>query len=112
MSIVVNELYQAGIRTDHPRRHERGRSTRQSRVGSVVITVGAVTNQGAADDVAPPEFPAAADPFLTVELADAAAELGVDHHVGVTASTDTFFEGQERSGVVGQPATCCAGCAG
>src|SRR5262249_24909787 len=48
-------------------------------------------------DVAPAEFPAVADPFLTVTLAAAAADLGVPHHVGVMASTDTFFEGQERS---------------
>ena len=55
------------------------------------------TNQGAADDIAPPQFPAVADPFLTVALAGVADELGIDRHVGVVASTDTFFEGQERS---------------
>jgi uridine phosphorylase len=25
-------------------------------------------------------------------------ELGVEHHVGITASVDTFYEGQERTG--------------
>jgi len=67
------------------------------RTGSVVLASGALTNQGAADDIAPPQFPAVADPFLTVALAAAARTLGMDHHVGVVASTDTFFEGQERS---------------
>ena len=62
-----------------------------------------MTNQGAADDIAPPRFPAVADPFLTVTLADAARSLGVDHHVGVMASTDTFFEGQERSASSANP---------
>jgi uridine phosphorylase len=102
MSIVVNELYQAGIRTVI-RVGTSGAIHPAIAVGSVVITAAALTNQGAADDVAPPEFPAAANPFLTVELAQAAADLGVEHHVGVTASTDTFFEGQERSASSANP---------
>ena len=96
MSIVVNELIQLGIRTVI-RVGTSGSIQEHVRAGSVVIGSGAVTNQGAADDIAPPRFPAVADPFLTVVLADAAQELGIDHHVGVMASTDTFFEGQERA---------------
>src|SRR5262249_16825004 len=38
-----------------------------------------------------------ADPFLTVALVEAARALGVDHHLGITASVDTFYEGQERT---------------
>ncbi len=41
---------------------------------------GARTNQGAAADIAPPEYPAVADPFLTVALAEAATRLGIAHH--------------------------------
>ena len=37
-------------------------------------------------------YPAAADPFLTVAMAGEAQRLGIPHHVGVMASTDTFFE--------------------
>jgi uridine phosphorylase len=96
MSIVVNELVQAGIRTVI-RIGTSGSIQPHVRAGSVVVTAAALTRQGAADDIAPPEFPAAADPFLTVALSQAAGELGLDHHVGITASTDTFFEGQERS---------------
>jgi uridine phosphorylase len=96
MSIVVNELVQTGIRTII-RIGTSGSIQDHVRVGSVVIGSGAVANQGAADDIAPPQFPAVADPFLTVALAQAAGRLGVAHHVGVMASTDTFFEGQERS---------------
>jgi uridine phosphorylase len=102
MSIVVNELVQAGIRTVI-RVGTAGSIQEHVRIGSVVIGSGALTNQGAAADVAPPEFPAVADPFLTVALAHAARRLGVDHHVGVMASTDTFFEGQERSGSSANP---------
>ncbi len=95
MSIVVNELVQAGARTII-RIGTSGSIQDHVRVGSVVIGSGAVTNQGAADDIAPPQYPAAADPFLAVALAQAAVALDVEHHVGTMASTDTFFEGQER----------------
>lgn len=95
-SIVVNELVQAGIRTII-RIGTSGSIQDHVRTGSVVIASAALTNQGAADDIAPPRFPAAADPFLTVGLAEAARRSGVDHHVGVVASVDTFYEGQERS---------------
>ena len=103
MSIVVNELFQVGIRTVI-RIGTSGSIQEHVRIGSVVIGSGALTNQGAALDIAPVEYPAVADPFLAVTLADAARRLGIDHHVGVMASTDTFYEGQERSVVVGQPA--------
>lgn len=96
MSIVVNELVQVGIRTII-RVGTSGSIQPHVRAGSVVIASGALTNHGAAADIAPPEFPAVADPFVTVGLARAAQRLAVDHHVGVVASTDTFFEGQERT---------------
>jgi uridine phosphorylase len=102
MSIVVNELVQIGIRTVI-RIGTSGSIQEHVRVGSVVIGSGALTNQGAADDIAPPQYPAAADPFLTVALAEAAASAGVDHHVGIMASADTFFEGQERSASSANP---------
>jgi uridine phosphorylase len=102
MSIVVNELVQVGIRTVI-RIGTSGSIQEHVPVGSVVIGSAALTNQGAALDIAPAEFPAVADPFLVVALASAAERLGVDHHVGVMASTDTFYEGQERSSSSANP---------
>lgn len=96
LSIVVNELVQVGIR-QFIRVGTSGSIQDDVRVGSVVISRAALCRNGAADDVAPVEYPAAANPFLTVALAHAARELGVDWHVGVTASIDTFYEGQERT---------------
>lgn len=95
-SIVVNELVQVGI-TTIIRVGTSGSIQASVPVGSVVIGSGALTNQGAADDIAPPQYPAVADPFLTVALVEAATRLGIDHHMGIMASADTFFEGQERS---------------
>lgn len=96
LSIVVNELVQVGIRTII-RVGTCGAIAEQVKVGSVVISQAALCRQGAANDVAPCEYPAAADPFLTVKLIEAAKWLGIPYHCGVTASVDTFYEGQERS---------------
>jgi uridine phosphorylase len=96
LSIVVNELVQVGVR-QIIRVGTCGSIQAHVAPGSVVITRAALCRQGAANDIAPPEYPAAADPFLTVALVEAARELGVEHHMGITASVDTFYEGQERS---------------
>lgn len=98
LSVVVNELIQVGVRAII-RVGTCGSIQEHIKPGSVVVTSASLCLQGAADDIAPPEYPAAADPFLTVVLVEAARELGVENcHVGITASTDTFYEGQERSG--------------
>jgi len=95
LSIVVNELVGVGVR-QIIRVGTCGSIQEQVAVGSVVISQAALCRQGAANDIAPVEYPAAADPFLTVALARAASELGVEWHLGITASVDTFYEGQER----------------
>ncbi len=96
LSIVVNELVQVGIR-QIIRIGTCGSIQAHVKPGSVVITRAALCRQGAANDIAPVEYPAAADPFLTVRLAETAKAMGVDYHVGITASVDSFYEGQERS---------------
>jgi uridine phosphorylase len=101
-SIVVNELAQVGI-TTIVRIGTTGSIQADVRPGSVIVSHAALCRQGAADDIAPVEYPAAADPFLTVMLAEAASALGIEHRVGVTASVDTFFEGQERSSSSANP---------
>lgn len=96
LSIVVNELVQVGVRAII-RVGTCGSIQERVLPGSVVVSSAALCRQGAAADITPAEFPAAADPFLTVALVEAARALGADHHVGVTASVDTFYEGQERT---------------
>lgn len=96
MSIVVNELAQVGIR--HIVRIGTCGSIQPHVVpGSVIVTRAALCRQGAAEDIGPTGYPAAASPFWTLALADAAKRCGADWHVGLTASVDTFFEGQERT---------------
>lgn len=95
LSIVVNELVQVGIR-QIIRVGTCGSIQDSVPPGSIVISRAALCRQGAANDIAPVEYPAAADPFLTVALVNAAQELGIEYYVGITASVDTFYEGQER----------------
>ncbi|WP_341528900.1 nucleoside phosphorylase [Nostoc sp. UHCC 0302] len=96
LSIVVNELIQVGIK-QIIRIGTCGSIQPYISVGSIIISNAALCRQGAANDIAPVEYPAAADPFLTVALVKAARELEVEHYVGITASVDTFYEGQERT---------------
>jgi uridine phosphorylase len=96
LSIVVNELIQVGI-TQIIRLGTCGSIQPHVTLGSLVISQAALCRQGAANDIAPPEYPATADPFLTVALVKAAEKLGIDCHLGITASVDTFYEGQERT---------------
>lgn len=96
LSIVVNELIQVGI-TQIIRVGTCGSIQPDVKVGSVVVSSAALCRQGAANDIAPLEYPAAADPFLTVALVQAAQDLNVPYHLGITASVDTFYEGQERT---------------
>ncbi|MFY9398679.1 MAG: nucleoside phosphorylase [Desulfomonilia bacterium] len=102
LSIVVNELVSLGL-TRIVRVGTTGSIQDHVRAGSVVITHAALCTQGAAMDIAPPEYPAVADPFLTTALVRAASELGVKWHLGITASVDTFFEGQERTQTSANP---------
>ena len=95
LSIVVNELVQVGIK-QIIRIGTCGSIQPHVEVGSVVISQGALCRQGAAHDIAPLEYPAVADPFLTVALVETAQKLQYTYHLGITASVDTFYEGQER----------------
>ncbi len=67
-------------------------------VGDLVITAGAVRAEGTSDEYVRPEYPAAADGEVVSALVAAAERLGYEYHVGVTASTDSFYAGQGRPG--------------
>ncbi|MDJ0746089.1 MAG: nucleoside phosphorylase [Xenococcaceae cyanobacterium MO_167.B27] len=95
LSIVVNELIQVGIKKII-RIGTCGSIQPDVSLGSVVISQGALCRQGAANDIAPIEYPAVADPFLTVALVETAQKLQIPYHLGITASVDSFYEGQER----------------
>jgi len=94
-SIAVEELAQLGVRT-FLRVGTTGGIQPQLEPGDVIVTTGAVRLDGASLHFAPMEFPAVADFACTTALVEAARSVGVDPHVGITASSDTFYPGQER----------------
>jgi uridine phosphorylase len=95
LSIAVEELAQVGVRT-FLRVGTTGAIQPGIEQGDVIVTNAAVRLDGASHHFVPPEYPAVADFACTAALIDASRALGIEPHVGVTASTDTFYPGQER----------------
>ena len=94
-SIAVEELAQLGIRT-FLRIGTTGAIQPHIQVGDILITTAAVRLDGASLHFAPMEFPAVADFTCTTALVAAAEAMQVRKHIGITASSDTFYPGQER----------------
>lgn len=94
-SIAMEELSQLGIRT-FLRVGTTGAIQNAINVGDVLVTTAAVRLDGASLHFAPLAFPAVADFACTTALVQAAKKSGARLHVGVTASSDTFYPGQER----------------
>lgn len=94
-SIAVEELAQLGVRT-FLRVGTTGSIQPGVRVGAVIISQGSVRLDGASTHFAPIEYPAASNFECTRALVTAAEAVGADYHVGITASADTFYPGQER----------------
>jgi len=94
-SIAVEELAQLGV-TTFLRVGTTGAIQPDIEPGEVIVTTGAVRLDGASFHFAPAEFPAVADFDCTTALVDAARDAGISLHVGITASSDTFYPGQER----------------
>ena len=65
-------------------------------MGDVLITTASVRLDGASRHFAPLEYPAVSNFECTTALYNAAKEKGIEPYVGVTASSDTFYPGQER----------------
>lgn len=95
-SIAIDELAQLGVRT-FLRVGTTGAIQPRIAVGDVVITTGSVRLDGASTHYAPIEYPAVADHAVVRALVDAATALGTPFHVGITASSATFYPGEERS---------------
>jgi uridine phosphorylase len=70
-------------------------------IGDLVVTSGAVRQEGTSHEYVRGDYPASADDRVVAALVAAAEELGHDYHVGVTASTDSFYAGQGREGFEG-----------
>jgi len=99
-AIAVEELARAGADT-FIRVGSCGAIQPETDVGDLIITSGAVRQEGTSDEYIREDYPAVADHAVVAAVAAAAEELGYDYHVGLTASTDSFYAGQSRDGFEG-----------
>lgn len=99
-SIAVEELARVGAET-FIRVGSCGAIQPDIDVGDLVITAGAVRQEGTSDEYVRDDYPALADHEVVAALVWAAESLGYDYHVGITMSADSFYGGQARPGFGG-----------
>jgi len=99
-AIAVEELARVGADT-LIRVGSCGAIQPEAEVGDLIIATGAVRQEGTSAEYVTPEYPAVADGAVVSALVAAAEELDYDYHLGVTASTDSFYAGQARPGFGG-----------
>ncbi|MCP4146951.1 MAG: uridine phosphorylase [bacterium] len=94
-SICVEELAQLGVR-DFIRVGSTCAIQENIAPGDIIIPTAAVRLDGSSTDFAPIQFPAVGDFHITNALIKSAGQLKLTHHVGICATTSTFYQGQER----------------
>ncbi len=99
-AIAVEELARIGADT-FLRVGSCGAIRPEAEVGDLILTTGAVRQEGTSDEYVREDYPATADHEVVSALVAAAERLGYDYHTGITASTDSFYAGQGRPGFEG-----------
>lgn len=89
-AICVEELAQIGVDT-FIRVGTCGGMQKNVKPGDVVISTGAIRQDGTSREYMPIEFPAVADFHVTSALYQAAQNLGYDNHIGVVQAKDSFY---------------------
>ncbi len=96
-AIAIEELLRVGADT-FIRVGTTGALREEIELGDLVISLAAVRYDGVSKIYVEPEYPAVASLDVLLALIEAAEELGVRYHVGITASSDSFYVGQGRPG--------------
>ncbi|TFG09330.1 uridine phosphorylase [Candidatus Thorarchaeota archaeon] len=96
-AIVVEELANVGVR-DFIRVGSTATLKEDIEIGDLIISTGAVRLEGTSRQYVRPEYPAAPSHEVVLALMEAADSLGYDYHLGISASTDSFYLGQSRPG--------------
>lgn len=94
-SIAIEELSRIGAKT-LIRVGSTGALDEKIRCGDLIINTASVRYDGATKDYVNPFYPAAASYEVTLSLIEACEKLGYKYHLGIGASRDTFYGGQER----------------
>jgi uridine phosphorylase len=98
MATAVESLARLGVRT-LLRVGTTGCIQPDIAIGDLIIASGAVRLDGASQAYVRPEYPAVAHPEALMALVEACETLGYRYHVGITASTDSWYLGQGRPGL-------------
>jgi len=98
IAIAVNEAANVGVET-FIRVGSSGAIPEEVRCGDIVISTSAIRLDGASQSYIIPEYPATANHEVLFALIQAAEELNVRYHVGITATTSDFYTGQARPSV-------------
>ena len=95
LAICVEELASLGVK-NFVRIGTTGAIQENIDVPSLIITTGSVRMDGTSLHYAPLNYPAVADFELTNTLVNSCKKLNFKYRTGITASSDTFYPGQER----------------
>lgn len=96
-AIAIEELLRVGADT-FIRVGTTGALRKEIKLGDLIITSAAARYDGVSKIYVDLEYPAVASLDVLLALIEAAEELGVKYHVGITASSDSFYVGQGRPG--------------
>lgn len=99
-AIAVEELANIGADT-LIRVGSTGSIQPEIELGDLIITTAAVRLEGTTKQYVRIEYPAVASYEVVAALVEAAETLGYRYHVGITATTDSFYCGQARPGYKG-----------
>jgi uridine phosphorylase len=89
-AIVAEELWQLGVQ-QVIRVGTCGAMQPHVLAGSLVVSTGAVRDEGTSHQYLPPSVPAVPDPDLLAGLIAEARARGATHHVGLTHSKDAYY---------------------
>ncbi len=99
-AIAIEELLRVGADT-FIRVGTTGALKAEIKLGDVIISTGAVRYDGTSKIYVDTEYPAVTSYEVVLALIEAAETLGIRYHVGLTASSDSFYIGQGRPGYRG-----------
>ncbi|WP_181685610.1 nucleoside phosphorylase [Halorhabdus salina] len=102
-AIALEELARVGADT-FIRVGSCGSIREEVSVGDLVITTGAVRQEGTSKEYVREDYPATADHEVVSALMAAAERLDYNYHLGTTMSADSFYTGQGRPGFEGYDA--------
>ena len=94
-AIVVEEMAALGTRT-FIRVGNSGGLDPAVQLGDLVVSTGAIRDDGTSRSYVVPEFPAVAHYEVTAALVDAARRAQAPHHAGITWSLDAFYARNAR----------------